>query len=181
MLYFGTVIQSEPQVVPPTTSLKAVSPIVLAAACRNYSDWAGDRVVTSNITIVDSPRLLRSAELLSTSFLGDQYALQAENLLMEGLDTEAIVARLEEDGASNDQIARAKLYLDERELPPSESASQRAIIYAVAHTAKSVLVVRFVPADVSHKIDKPLSRVGPIRIQLPDGSVTEIEESTCWR
>jgi hypothetical protein len=180
--YVGTILRNGRLDLPnDAPQLDNPSDAILAATCRNYSDWLSDTTLTPTLLILEDPGLLRSAELLEGDFQGDRAALEAERLITEGLDRAAVLEEMRGDNSTASELATASRYLDSRNEPPALDAAERYVLYMADVTTKSTVIARLAIDPDREQRRKPISRTGDITVGLPDGTTVSVSESKCWR
>jgi len=154
-----------------------VTPSELSAACQSLSDAANDLTFGTDVIMVDSPELLRSAELLDGDFADVPSAFEFEELtLTGGLSAKAALTRIREsDGDEAAEVAAR--YAMARSEPPSASAERGYVVYLAQRTTTQMDVVRrsVEPVSMSSSVDG-WGRVGLRRF---DGTDIGIEPKWC--
>lgn len=153
-----------------------------AAACRNYRDFLENRTLGPELAIVDDPGLQRSAELLDGVWASDSVAIDAETFLVQEGDVAGARARLADEDWPAADIDRADRYFAARSQRPTAGAADRYVVYTTSQTRSRRLVVRLAVDPDAELSTKPrYNRGHDLKIQMPDGSVTVVDESLCWR
>ena len=182
--YIGTIIDAEWVALRDPERLDNVPDPMRAAACRNYRDFLNDVTLVPELTILDDPGLLRSAELLSEDFKDMDVALEVERLLLaEDLSAGEIVPALGEADWSQQDLEVAARYIEARAKPPSADADEKFVVFQTPVTIDTAVVARLEVAPRRELIDEPsVNRFElGLGVELPDGSRVAVDTSLCWK
>jgi hypothetical protein len=180
--FVGTILERDRFSLNDPDATDDASEAVVAAACHNYGDWLDDVTLNPDLIILTpDDGLLRSAELLNGEFDPTAAVLEAERLVVTGLDSGAVLDRMRVDDWESADLSEVDRYLDARATPPSPDAESRYVFYVANVTTKSVVVGRL-EIDLEREVrDRPfLNRVGDIGVRLPNNTTIGVNESRCW-